>query len=274
MTKPKPKGTRAAFAARLTETEIKQLGDWTREGVPPREIATRLEICLNTAIKWQKRLGVFVPKLRKLDGQARREIIKLHHGGLGSRPIAKRTTFGEGTVLRVLKEAGIELKRGGPRRWRPTTKQFCELIDLSMAGNDSITTIAQKIAGPYGPVNRLVHRVRKCSAFLSTQVLDSYLPMKHRETKIGTSPYRQQKEDQAMLQILDFVRRACFEGKTPKDPAQLIGVAIGVCLMFFMRENPEVPIGDVEQEKVADIFMPRFQSALDAMAINEGGFVN
>jgi hypothetical protein len=96
----------------------------------------------------------------------------------------------------------------------------------------------------------------------------------HRETKLGASAYQRQREDEALLSILDLVARACFDGKLPKDPTQLFSVAIGTCLMFFKRERPAVPIGYTEQAKVVDHFLPRFSSALETMRMAETGLVN
>jgi hypothetical protein len=199
------------------------------------------------------------------------EVLALLRARVGQHAIARQVKI---PFLKVQAFARAHGYVGPGPRWHPSTKQLTELIDLTFLGQDSISSICRKIGGPYGPVSRLIHKVRKCSAFLTSQTLDSYLPMACRETKIGTSAYRQQKEEHAMLTILDFVRRAAFDGKTPNDTTQLFAVTIGVCLLFFIRENPEVPIGYPEQEKVADAFLPKFQSALETLSMAESGFVH
>jgi hypothetical protein len=93
--------------------------------------------------------------------------------------------------------------------------------------------------------------------------------MAHRALKLGTNTYQRQREEQALLGILDLVKRACFDGKFPKDAKQLFAVAIAFCLMIFMRERPESPIGYTEQGKVLDSFLPKFQNALETLRMAE-----
>jgi len=199
------------------------------------------------------------------------EVLALLRERVSQRAIARQVKV---SLEKVVEFAHLHGFVGPGPRWHPSTKQLVELIDFTFAGHDSVSSIARKIAGPYQPVNRLVHKVKKCTAFRTTRVLDSFLPMAHRETKLGVSVYERQREDEALLSILHLVSRACFDGKLPKDPTQLFSVAIATCLMFFQRERPSVPIGYTEQEKVADYFLPRFSNALETMRLAESGFVH
>jgi hypothetical protein len=143
------------------------------------------------------------------------EILLLLRERVGQRAIARRVGISLEKVVRFAHSHGYI---GPGPRWHPSAKQLIELIDLTFAGHDSVSTIARKIDGPYGPVSRLVHKVRKCSAFLTTQVLDSYLPMAHRETKLGGSAYQRQTEEQALLVVLDLVNARALMASFQRTP--------------------------------------------------------
>jgi len=97
------------------------------------------------------------------------EVLALLRKRMGHKQIAKTVGVPFRSVQKFARANGF---RGPGPRWHPSTMQLTELIDLTFAGQDSVSSICRKINGPYGPVNRLVHRVRKCSAFLTSQVLD------------------------------------------------------------------------------------------------------
>ena len=229
-----------------------------------------MDICRETGVAWET-AAHWVNAPEHAVTLPAEEILMLLRERVGQRAIARRVKVPLEKVVEFAHANGFV---GPGPRWHPSTKQLVELIEMTFAGHDSVTSIALKINGPYGPVSRLVHKVKKCTAFRTTRVLDSFLPMAHRETKLGASAYQRQREDEALLSILDLVARACFDGKLPKDPTQLFSVAIATCLMFFRRERPNVYIGYIEQEKVTDYFLPRFSSALETMRLAESGFVN
>jgi transposase len=159
----KIKGTRKSFAARLTEAEREQICDWSREGVSRAEIATRLGVCEATVTLVRKRYGM-LQQPRKLDTKARREILKLHGQGLGSRRIAERTKFGRVTVMKVLKASRIKLKHGGP--FLEKSKQ--EAIDAAILGRkDFICKIAKQFGVGTETVRRRAHKLLGPAKLLS-----------------------------------------------------------------------------------------------------------
>jgi transposase-like protein len=229
-----------------------------------------MDICRETGVAWET-AAHWVNAPEHAVTLPAEEILMLLRERVGQRAIARRVGVSLEKVVEFAHANGFV---GPGPRWHPSTKQLVTLIDLTFGGNDSVSSIARKIRGPYGPISRLIHKVRKCPAFLTTKVLGSFLPMAHRETKLGASAYQRQREDEALLSILDLVARACFDGKLPKDPTQLFSVAIATCLMFFQRERPNVHIGYTGQAKVCDLFLPRFANALETMRMVESGLVN
>jgi transposase-like protein len=153
----KPKGSRLTFAARLTQAEREKIVTWTREGLSRKEIATRLGTCEATVTLIRKRFGILTQP-RKLDAKARREIIRLHGEGLGSRKISQLTKFGRVTVMKVLKAAGFTLKHGGPfllKSKRIAVEQSirrredfaCKLARKHRIGTETARRYAHKILG-------------------------------------------------------------------------------------------------------------------------------
>jgi hypothetical protein len=149
----KPKGTRSAFAARLTEAERNQIVAWSREGVSQREIARRLRCNSATIRKWQLRLGCAIER-RVLDDAARAEILALYSEGLNSVRIAERTTFGPRVVLRVLHETGVKIRHGGPF----IAKAKEDGIEADIRGRKDFLS---KIAKKYGVGFETVRRRKK-----------------------------------------------------------------------------------------------------------------
>jgi hypothetical protein len=154
-------------------------------------------------------------------------------------------------------------------RFHPSAKQLVTIIDLTFAGCDSAASIAKKLALPYYPVLKLVHRIRKCSRFLPAATLSSYLPMKHRDQIVPRAC-----EEESMMMLLDCARRACFDCHVAPDPRRLVAVSIAAACALYLREKPEARIGDREQQKIVDALTPRFLSACDTLLSAEQAVVH
>lgn len=134
----RPKGTRNTGEQRLGDQEKEQIALWTQERVSQTEQARRLGCVRGTIAREQKRLG-FAGYRPPVADSVRREIVELHRQGLSSRPIALRLGIGGDAVLKVLHEAGFDLK---PRRPLSAKKQAA--IDADIRGRkDFLCRIAK-----------------------------------------------------------------------------------------------------------------------------------
>ncbi len=239
---------------------------------------TRAEICARLGRSrffvgvWQRKLNC--QRRRKLTKEGKDEICRAYRSSLGLLRTVKATGYGLPTVVRVLAERGVDRPR--VVRFQPNTRQLIEAIDLAFGGNDSIASIARKIGGPYHAVRKLIHNIRRCTRFLPTRTLDSYLPMKHRESKIGPQAYEHQREEETMMYVLDCVRRACADCHLPPDPRRLIAVAVAVVSALYLREKRQARIGftAAEEQKIVDSLSPRFMGALDTLLSAEQAVVH
>ncbi len=117
------------------------------------EIARRLGTSVDTIRRQQKRMGCAVEYRREVDDELRGEVIALHQEGLGSRRIANRTALGARSVVKILREAGINVKAR-----RPLSPEKLAAIHADIRGRrDFLCRIAKK----YGVGLETVRRMKK-----------------------------------------------------------------------------------------------------------------
>jgi hypothetical protein len=83
--------------------------------------------------------------------------------------------------------------------------------------------------------------------------------------------------DAALVYILKSVASVGFGGKLPESLAelsQLIGAAIGFCVLLYKREHPEVFLVAADQAKLTDYFLPKFVQTIATLRAASNGMVN
>ncbi len=236
------------------------------------EIAEVLGVHRNSVYRYQKHLGLHA--WQGITEEEEKTILDLLKSGRGTSWIGKEIGCGEYQARRVAGKYQIHRRQGEPGyRWKPTMRQFIDVMNLAMDGKDSVASMARKVGGPYKPVLKLVHKIRECERFLTTRTLDSYLPMKHREHKIGTSKQTQQ-DAEARLAIADYINRKCFDGQLLAHASRLTEVSVEFCISLFRRERPDVYLDAADWDKVREYVLPHFREAVDALRLAENGLLN
>jgi hypothetical protein len=248
--------------------KVKQLHG---EGKQQNEIGRILGLSRSTVYRAQELLGIHAwPVITEEEEKAILELLPTHSISW----IDKELGYGEHQVRLVAKKHGFR-RRDGERgyRWKPSSRQFIEIMNLALDGHDSAASIARKIAGPYKPVLRVIHKVRKCARFLTTRTLDSYLPMRHRENQIGV-PRATYDDFEKTVTFLAFVKQA-FGGELPQDTSHLVSLLVEGFIVTYRRERPEIVLAPRELEKVRMRLGVHFRGALDMMQIaDQSGLVN
>jgi DNA-binding CsgD family transcriptional regulator len=246
---------------RLSQREKTKIAKLIGQGKTITEVAKTMQRNRSTVTRYKKRMHLATP------GLPEDKILSMRRRGFTQRQIARRLKLSYRRTFRFFRQHGFA--RPHYQRFQPSTKQLIEIIDLAMTGNDSAASIARKLGLSYGPLLKLVHRIRRCSTFLPTPTLSSYLPMKHRDQIVPRAC-----EEESMMMLLDCARRACFDCHVAPDPRRLVAVAIAVCAQLYLREKPEARIGDREQQKIVDALTPRFLSACDTLLSAEQAVVH
>jgi len=254
------KRTRGPLSQREKRTIAKL---FCEEGKLIMDICQRMRLARGTVAAYIKREGL-VP------GLPERKLLAMKRDGWTQPEIARKLRLNRRRVFEFFRVHGFARPRY--RRFQPTTKQLIEIIDLAMAGNDSVKSIAKKVALPYDPTLKLVHKIRRCSKFLPTAKLDSYLPMmRHRDQVVPRAT-----EEEVMLRLLHHARAVCLEAHVSPDPARLVTISIAVAAKLYLRESGGARIGytDAEYARMLAALGPRFESALDTLTAAEGSMVH
>ena len=137
---------------RLTQRAKNKIIVWTKR-MSQVAIAAKLNCSVDTVRKWQKRLIGGVQYRRPITDEVRSRVIDLHKQGLSATPIALRVGIGARSVLKILREAGIEIKAR-----RPLSPEKRAAIDADIRGRKDFLC---KIARKYGVGTETVRRRKK-----------------------------------------------------------------------------------------------------------------
>jgi hypothetical protein len=261
-------------APKINQEILQTIKQLHADGWRQDEIASVLRIHRNSVYRYQKLLG-----LRAWQGiseKTEKKIRKLLTGpAWGASRIARFLDVSEHQVLLVKRKIKFQRRPGDPYyRWRPTINQFVKIMDYALASprKHSIAEIARICGTPYKPTVKLCHKICQCERFLTTPTLDSYLPMKHRENKIGTPETL--RDTEKTLTIVDYINRKCFDGQLPASASQLAEVTAEFCVYVFQRERPDISLDAAEWEKVKAYMLPHFREAADALRLAGTGLVH
>jgi hypothetical protein len=143
--------------------------------------------------------------------------------------------------------------------------------------------IADTLRVPYRPVLKLAHQPEfygpgKFIGGSPTKMkppFESYEPQVREflENYVAT----QDEQEEALLAIARMVAGVGFGGKIPEGLTELttlIAACIGVCVLMFKRNRPEVYLAPSDQAKLTDYFMPRFLRTVTTLRCGQSGLVN
>jgi hypothetical protein len=230
------------------------------------EIADALNIHRNSVYRHQKRLGLHA--WQGITEEQEKVTLDLLKAGRGVSSIGKDLGCGEYQVSLVKKKYGIRRRIGQVGyRWKPTTRQVVDIMDLALSHQISAAAIARKVGGPYKPVLRLCHKACGCERFITGRALDSYLPMRWAANKIGTAKQARHGLETTIL-LVDHVNQKYFDGQLAED--QLVYVLVEAAIATFRRERTEVFLGAIELEKIRTSLGAHFREAVDALRLGNG----
>jgi transposase len=144
--------------------------------------------------------------------------------------------------------------------WTPTPRQFLKIMNLALDHKYSAIDIARMVNGPYRPVLKICHRVLKCEKFIGGQTkngLDSYLPMKWRETSMNP---QQETTEEFFIRWVRIVNRI-FGPELPPDLSTRVRLIVGLAFRTVPVAFRET-FTEEEQHKVVQFFTDQIEAAV------------